>query len=48
MALILAQPLGTAAQRHLTTEGNPGDLEISTIRRYRTGGRTFHRVLTQG
>lgn len=48
LALILAQPLGAAAQRHLTTEGDPGELEITTIRRYRTGGRTFHRVLTRG
>lgn len=48
LALIAAQPLGAAAQRHLTTEGNPGDLEITAIRRFRSGNRTFHRVLTSG
>jgi hypothetical protein len=48
LALILAQPLGTAAQRHVTTQGNPGGLEIVEIRRYQRGRTTVHRVLTRG
>lgn len=48
VALILAQPLGAAAQRHLTTEGNPGDLSIVRIQRHQAGGRTIHRVITHG
>jgi len=31
MALIAAQPLGMALQKHFTTEGDPGDLEIERI-----------------
>jgi hypothetical protein len=48
LALILAQPLGTAAQRHVTTQGNPAGLEIVEIRRYQRGRTTVHRVLTRG
>lgn len=33
LALIVAQPLGMALQRHFTTEGDPGDLEIGSIRK---------------
>ena len=47
VALILAQPLGTAAQQHLTTRGDPGKLKVTAIRRHESG-RTIHRVLTQG
>ncbi len=31
MALLAAQPLGMALQKHFTTEGDPGDLEIARI-----------------
>jgi hypothetical protein len=48
LALILAQPLGTAAQRHLTTQGDPGALEIAAVRRMTRGRTTIHRVLTRG
>ncbi len=48
LALLVAQPLGAAAQQHLTTLGDPGDLEIVEVRRYHRGGRTVHRVLTRG
>lgn len=48
IALIVAQPLGAAAQRHLTTEGDPGDLSIVRINRHHAGGRTIHRVITRG
>lgn len=48
VALILAQPLGMAAQRRLTTSGNPGDLEIVSVRRIRATRPALHRVLTRG
>ncbi len=47
LALILAQPLGTTVQQHLTTQGDPEQLEIVGVRR-RVQGRTVHRVLTRG
>lgn len=34
LALIIGQPLGMLLQRHFTTEGNPGDLEIATVTRH--------------
>ncbi|MFP3854792.1 MAG: DUF6391 domain-containing protein [Anaerolineales bacterium] len=46
LALILAQPLGTAAQRHLTTDGDPGELEIVEVRPMSISGQTIHRVRT--
>lgn len=45
-ALILAQPLGTAAQRHLTTDGDPAGLEIAEVRPLSVSGQTIHRVRT--
>lgn len=47
-ALIVAQPLGMAAQRRLTTSGDPGDLEIISVRRIRGSHPALHRVLTRG
>jgi hypothetical protein len=44
-ALIVAQPLGAAAQRHLTTSSQIGKLEVIEVRR---SGARVHRVLTQG
>jgi hypothetical protein len=32
-SLILAQPLGLALQRHFTTLGDPGDLDVMHISR---------------
>jgi hypothetical protein len=46
LALIIAQPLGTAAQRHLTTQGDPAGLEIIEIRPLSVSGQTIHRVRT--
>jgi ABC-type proline/glycine betaine transport system permease subunit len=48
LALIIAQPLGTAAQRHITTHGDPTGLEVVELRRYQRGRTTVHRVLTRG
>ena len=47
-ALILSQPLGLAIQRDVTTSGDPGDLQIVSIKRYRIGALAFHRVETRG
>lgn len=33
MSLILSQPLGLALQRHFTTLGDPGDLEVVSVSR---------------
>lgn len=47
LALIAAQPLGRAAQRHITTQGDPQNLRIKHIERVQDGARTLHRILTQ-
>jgi hypothetical protein len=46
-ALILAKPLGTAFQQRLTTSGDPGPLEVTSIRRLSYGRATVHRILTR-
>ena len=48
MALIVAQPVGMAAQKHVTTDGDPGSMEILSIRRLRSGANALHRVITKG
>lgn len=45
LALIVAQPLGAAAQRYITTSGEIGDLRVLEVRR---SGPRLHRVLTAG
>lgn len=45
-ALLLAQPLGRAAQRHLTVDATPGDLEILGVHRVGEEPRPFHRIVT--
>lgn len=45
-ALMLANPLGQAAQKHITVESDPGDLEILGIHRVREEPRPLHRVVT--
>ncbi len=45
-ALMLAQPLGQAAQRHITVQADPGDLEIQGIHRVREEPRPLHRIVT--
>ncbi len=47
LALLIAQPLGAAAQRHLTTSSEIGGLEILEVQRLYRGRTTIHRVLTQ-
>lgn len=48
LGLILAQPLAFTIQREITTSGDPGNMEVIEIRRTDVGGRTAHRVVTQG
>lgn len=52
LALLLSQPAGYAAQKHITTAGTPGDLAILRVTRYENRlffGKpiTIHRVQTQ-
>ncbi len=47
-ALIFSQPLGQVIQRDVTTSGDPGELEIVSIKRRRLGRFTLHRVETCG
>ena len=46
LALIISQPLGAAAQRHLTTESDVGALEILNVRRLHRGRTIIHRIRT--
>jgi hypothetical protein len=45
-ALLLAQPLGRAAQQHLTVQPDPQDLEVLGIQRLHEEPRPLHRVVT--
>ena len=51
--LLFSKPLGMSLQRHITTEGDPGDLRLLSVKRETlqapfTGQQlTIHRVLTQ-
>ena len=46
-AAIVGQPLGIQVQEHVTTLGDPGDLEIVEIKRMKQAGMTAHRVTTR-
>jgi uncharacterized protein YqhQ len=48
LALILAQPAGFAAQQHITTSGEPGAMEITSVRLLSRRPVVTHRVETQG
>lgn len=48
LALIIAQPIGSAAQRHVTTSSEMGGMLIGEVRQVRSGRTTVHRVRTQG
>lgn len=45
-AAIFGQPLGMQVQAHITTLGDPGDLEIVDVKRSIQAGLTAHRVRT--
>jgi len=44
---ILGQPLGLQIQEHVTTLGDPGDLEVIEIRQTQQARLTAHRVRTR-
>ena len=48
VALMFSQPLGYLLQEKVTTDGDPGALEIVDIIPTRQGHFTAHRVLTRG
>ncbi len=48
MALIIAQPVGLLLQARVTTSGNPGSLEVTTISQRKQGRVTVHRIQTRG
>ena len=48
LALIVAQPVAFRLQREVTTSGDPEGLMIMKITQTQIGGRTAHRVLTEG
>jgi len=52
LAFVAAQPLGMALQRHLTTDGDPADLEVVSITRSTVSlpfgaPLTVHRIVTR-
>ncbi len=48
LAIIVSQPLGMLLQARVTTLGDPGSLEITTITHRKQGHLTVHRVQTRG
>jgi hypothetical protein len=48
IALIVAQPMGLLFQEHVTTSGQPDNLEVTDIIPSQRGRIKAHRVLTQG
>lgn len=48
LALLIAQPLGTALQRSVTTQADPQALRLVEVRTWTRGRTTLHRVLTTG
>ena len=48
MGIILAQPLGSALQAHVTTQANVGDLCIVSVTKERKARLLVHHVRTEG
>ena len=48
IALIFSQPLGLLIQSRVTTSGNPGQLEVTSISHMMQGRVNIHRVKTRG
>ncbi|MEJ2600071.1 MAG: DUF6391 domain-containing protein [Anaerolineales bacterium] len=48
VALILAQPVGLTLQAHVTTSGNPGNLNVIDVIPSNQGRIPAHRVITEG
>lgn len=47
LALLAAQPVGYELQKHITTSGNPGDLQIVNVTPRNRGRMKAHRVTTR-
>lgn len=47
LAFIISRPLGPLVQKHVTTSGEPGDLQIVAITPLHLGGFPVHRVVTR-
>ena len=48
LGIVLAQPLGTALQAHVTTQPDVGDLRIVSVTQERKAGVLVHYVCTEG
>ncbi len=48
LAVFVALPLGVLMQEHVTTSGEPGDLQVAAVTRLDQGGMTAHRVTVRG
>ncbi len=48
LALVIAQPLGMLLQARVTTQADPGSLEVTSISHRTQGRMTFHRIQTRG
>lgn len=48
LALILSYPFGLLIQEHVTTSGDPGNLEVVEIRTSPRGRLSIHSVITRG
>jgi len=44
--LVLAQPLGAKVQKHFTTMGDPGSMEILSVTKVKGANGRLHRILT--
>ncbi len=48
LAIMAAQPIGYKLQARVTTDGNPGNLELSGIQVFERAGMTTYRINTKG
>lgn len=48
LALLMAQPLGTALQRSVTTQADPQNLRVVEVRSWQRGRTILHRLRTTG
>jgi hypothetical protein len=48
VALLVAQPVGTALQQSVTTQADPLALQVVEVRTWQRGRTTLHRVRTRG
>jgi hypothetical protein len=48
LALLMAQPLGTALQRSVTTQADPQTLRVVEVRSWQRGRTILHRLRTTG